>query len=272
MSTTVQRLARRPAQEAIKSYLRYAGRFTARTQQHYKMVVWRFYKCMPLYAADLTVEHIELYLDSIKATNRTKNAHLTAIKSFCGYLHDYLDLPNKAAKIKMLPEDPPKRRWLTPEEVDKILAVCNENERKIILLLCHTGLRASELQSLQPNNFNAELTAIRFCGKGRKVRVVPLNSTSLSCITVCNELSLNFLMSYRKRNALYGMCKRLSVKAGAPVAGPHSYRRFFATSLVKKGVSIYHVSKLLGHADVRTTEIYLSCSDDELIGCTDVLD
>lgn len=250
----------------IGNWLRYIElRLTPRTIGHYRMAIWRFSKFMPDDLENLTVEHIENYLQAIKGINRTRNAHLTAIKSFGNYLAAH-GLKNPAAKIKMLREDPPQQRWLTADEVDKILAVCNEDEKKIILLLCHTGLRASELQGLQPNNLNAN--SIRLTGKGRKLRVIPLNTTSCS---VCND-NLNFLKSYRKRNALYAMCKRLSVKAGVPMAGPHSYRRFFATSLIHKGVSIYHISKLLGHADVRTTEIYLSCSGDELKGITDVLD
>jgi integrase len=233
------------------------------------MVIWRFLKFMPDDLGNLTVEHIERYLQSIKGINRTRNAHLTVIKSFGNYLEDH-GLPNPAAKIKMLREDPPKQRWLNIEDVNKMLSVCNDAEKKIILLLCHTGLRASELQGLQPNNFTAD--SIRFTGKGRKLRTIPLNKSAREAVTVCNELNLKFLESYRQRNALYAMCKRLSKKVGIPTAGPHSFRRFFATSLIHKGVTIYHVSKLLGHADVRTTEIYLSCSGDELAGVTDCLD
>lgn len=256
-------LARTPT--IISDWLRYIElRLTPRTVGHYRMVIWRFSKFLPDNLEYFAAENIENYLQSIKGINRTRNAHLTAIKSFVNYLEVH-GLPNPAAKIKMLREDPPKQRWLTADEVDKILAVCSEDEKKIIKLLCHTGLRASELQALQPNNLTAD--SVQFTGKGRKMRTVPLNATSKSCVT-----NLNFLESYRKRNALYAMCKRLSVKAGVPIAGPHSYRRFFATSLIHKGVSIYHISKLLGHADVRTTEIYLSCSGDELKGITDVLD
>lgn len=257
-------LARTPT-AIISRWLSYIKlRLTPRTVGHYRMVIWRFAKFLPDNLKYLAGENIENYLQSIKGINRTRNAHLTVIKAFNNYLESF-GLPNPAAKIKMLREDPPKVRWLKPDEVNRILAVCNEDEKKIILLLCHTGLRASELQSLQPNNLNGG--SFRFTGKGRKMRIVPLNATAKSCVT-----NLKFLESYRKRNALYAMTKRLSVKAGIPVAGPHSFRRFFATSLVRKGVSIYHISKLLGHADVRTTEIYLSCSGDELAGCTDCLD
>lgn len=249
---------------------------TPRTHAHYTMVVWRFAECVPKNIKDLTVEHIERYLDSIlkNYTRRTANAHLTAVKSFCRWAAENYDTGNPAAKIKMLKEDPPKRRHLSPEEYEKILNVCQDGEANIIRFLANTGLRASELQSLNPNNFSYDLKTIRFAGKGRKQRVAVLNETARSCAIKSGKPHLNFLKSYRKRNALFALCKRLSRKAGVPVAGPHSYRRFFATSLLNADVPIYKISKLLGHSDIRTTERYLApeCEDRELEGVTDCLD
>lgn len=249
---------------------------TARTHEHYQMVIWRFAKFIPENIRNLTPEHIERYLDSIlkNYTRRCANAHLTAIKSFCRWASENYGLDNPAAKIKMLKEDPPKRRHLSREEYEKILNVCQDGEADIIKFLANTGLRASEMQSLKPNNINYTGRTLWVSGKNRKARVVPLNLTAQSCIVKNGKPDINFLKSYTKRNALFALCKRLSIKAGVPVAGPHSYRRFFATSLMKKGVSIYKISKLLGHSEVRTTEIYLSPDglEDFLNGVTDVLD
>ena len=247
---------------------------TSRTHTHYQMVIWRFADFAPDNLRNLTVEHIERYLDSIlkNYTRRCANAHLTAIKSFCRWASENQGLDNPAMKIKMLKEDPPKRRILSEEEYEKILNVCQGDEANIIKFLANTGLRASELQSLKLNNISYSGRSLQISGKGRKARVVPLNLTAQSCITKNDKPDINFLKSYEHRNALFALCKRLSRKAGVPVAGPHSYRRFFATQLMRKGVSIYKISKLLGHSEVRTTEIYLSCSIEDLEGTTDVLD
>jgi len=238
------------------------------------MVIWRFADFAPDNLRNLTVEHIERYLDSIlkNYTRRCANAHLTAIKSFCRWASENQGLDNPAMKIKMLKEDPPKRRILSEEEYEKILNVCQGDEANIIKFLANTGLRASELQSLKLNNISYSGRSLQISGKGRKARVVPLNLTAQSCITKNDKPDINFLKSYEHRNALFALCKRLSRKAGVPVAGPHSYRRFFATQLMKNDVPIYKISKCLGHSEVRTTEIYLSCSIEDLEGTTDVLD
>ena len=55
--------------------------------------------------------------------------------------------------------------------------------------------------------------------------------------------------------------------------GSHAIRHFFATELIRKGVSIYKVSRILGHAFVKTTEsIYVHLMPIDLLGITDVLD
>ena len=253
---------------AIRAFLRYAdSRLAERTKQQYRGILWRFSPYMPAYIDGLCAENIERYLESLKITNSAKNLHLSCIKSFCGFLGDFYDLPNPAKKIKRFRQDPPKRRWLTAEEVEKILSVCTQDEKKIILLLLHTGLRADELRRLQPNNISPDLQSITFIGKRQRERTVPLNQTARDCVSQ----NLNFLESYRRRNQLYYLCKKLSKKAGVPIAGPHSFRRYFANSLLKRGVSLVNLMKLLGHSKIETTMMYLDVSHD-LLGLTNVLD
>lgn len=247
---------------------------TERTCLCYGMAIWRFADSAPKNIKDLTPEHIERYLDSVLKTciRRTVNNHLTAIKSFCRWASENYGLDNPASKVKFLKADPPKRRFITPEEYEKVFSICQEREAKIIQFLANTGLRAGELQELQINNISYDLKTLRFTGKNRKERTVPLNEAARNCILMDGKLTMNFLKSFRKRNALYALCKKLSIKAGIPIAGPHSLRRFFGNSLIKKGIGIYYISKLYGHASVKQTEQYLSCDTADLEGLTDVLD
>lgn len=251
-------------------------RITARTFVHYQAVIWRFADYAPESPEQLTMEHIEVYLQSILKEHkaRTANAHLTVIKSFCRWLADFYGLPNPAAKIKMLTEDPPKQRVIREDEYNKVLAAATPDEAKVIRLLANTGLRASELQSLTPNNITLDMKFIIIEGKGRKRRAIPLNDLCQEILKDCKQnSSLDFLKSYRKKNALYALCKRLSIKAEIPIAGPHAYRHFFATRMITAGVSVKYVSECLGHADTRTTEnIYCHIWPQiHLAGVTDCL-
>lgn len=266
----LQLWARMTTEDAIKRFLKHIElRFSRNTYVNYKFMLWRFADSTPKRLEHLTREHIERYLSSLQShSNRSVNQHLIAIKSFCREFSGWYDLTNPAVNIKKLPEASPKQRIISDAEYNKILSVCSDDEVDIIRFLANTGLRASELQSIRPSDFTADQQMLHIVGKGKRQRAAPLNKTVQEIIT----RNIDFSKSYTKRGALWNLCKKLSRKAGVPNAGPHSFRHYFADSLRKKGVPIYTISKLLGHASVKQTEIYLHCSEADLEGTTDVLD
>lgn len=193
------------------------------------------------------------------------------LKSFFHWLSDRYDIPNITTKIRNLPESPPKQRVLTEEEYQKILAVCEKgsDEEAIVVFLRHTGLRASELQALQAGNIAGDKRSICIVGKGQKRRLVPLNATCQAVLE--HKPNINFLENYRRRNNLYNLSIKLCRKAGVPSAGPHAYRHCFGTSAVGN-MSIVTLQKILGHANLTTTQLYIHLSGKDLIGSTDFLD
>ena len=280
MARLLQWRARMLFAEATTGWLSYNRRYKPRTQIHYRMVIGQFAKFAPIYAADIKPEHIESYLEHVleKYINRTANAHLTALKSFSRWLTEHYDLPNPCLKIKMLDEDPPKVRVLNDQEYQKVLAVCKLKERDVILFLAHTGLRSSEFQHFTWDNISHDRRFIKLIGKGRRLRLIPLNKT---CQTILSKVSrkpnsttMNLVKSYKKRNSLYCLCKKLARHAGIPRFGPHALRHYFSTALYKKGVPVQFISACLGHADTRTTEkIYVHIwPPKDLLGVTDILD
>lgn len=266
--------------DAITGWHSYIRRYKPRTQIHYKMVIGRFAKFAPVHAADLKAVHIEHYIEHVleKYINRTANAHLTALKSFCRWLAENYEVPNPCLKIKMLDEDPPQVRVLDDQEYQKILTVCKPKERDVIIFLAHTGLRSSEFQQLTWSDISHDRHFIKLVGKGRRLRLVPLNKTCQSILNNVsrkpNSTNLNLIKSYKKRNNLYCLCKKLARHAGIPRFGPHALRHYFATALYKKGIPVQFISACLGHADTRTTEqIYIHIwPPRDLLGVTDVLD
>lgn len=251
-------------------FLRHIKKHTSRTQQHYKMVVDNFISTLPesvMRIHQIEAGHIREYLYRLsdkKCANRTLNAHLTVIKSFCRFYSDYLNLANPASKIKMLVEDPPDHRFLTSDEYHKVLEVANRLSKPRIIFLSNTGLRASEFAALRPVDINHNATAVTIVGKGRKKRTIPLNKS------VRNALPF---LKIGSRRALYSQCQLLAKRADIPVFGPHALRHYFATQLLLKGVPIIKVSKLLGHNSIKTTErIYAHILPDDIADVTNVLD
>ena len=280
MAPILQWRARKLFTEATNGWLRYIKRFKPRTQEHYRMVIGRFAKFAPVYISDLNIRHIDAYIDHVlqKFINRTANAHLTALKSFCHWLADHYDVPNPCSKVQMLDEDPPKVRVLNDQEYQKILLECKPKERDVIDFISHTGLRVSEFQQLTWDNISNDRRFINLTGKGRKQRLIPLNKT---CQEILNNHSRNpnsntikFSESYVSRYSIYRLCKKLARHAGIPVFGPHALRHHFATALYIKGVPLQFISSILGHSDTRTTEkIYVHIwPPRDLLGITDILD
>lgn len=262
------------ASEAVETvhqnFLQHCKRHTVRTQQHYRMVMKRFIESLPKTAGriqQIEAAHIQEYLYQLRddgSINRTLNAHLTAIKSFCKFYSGRYRLNNPAAEVKMMVEEPPNTRFLQPGEFEKIMEAATPLAKDRLLFLAHTGLRATEFYELKPHSVSSDTSILTVEGKGRKRRHVPLNQTAREILPRIEPAT---------PNALLLMCYRIASKAKIPQFGPHAFRHLFATQLLLKGVPIALVSKMLGHASIRTTEqTYAHILRGDLANATDVLD
>jgi len=141
---------------AIDSYYNHAKRFTKRTQTEYHRTIDRFMASLNRRANFASIEpsDIDRYLHSLKVSNRTKNAQLTAIKSFCRFCSERMNLRNPSVQVKMLPENPPKVRIIEPDEYLLILEAATPSARARIEFIANTGLRASEVGGLTWTNIH----------------------------------------------------------------------------------------------------------------------
>ena len=282
---------------AVAKWLQYNQRHTDRTQGHYKQVIRQFIDSLPKNVTrvnQIFTGHVHDYIGWMledDKSRRTCNSHLTAIKSFCSWLADTCHVKNAAAGVKMLTEDPPDQRFLTPDEFDKVMTAGAEDDCFLQRagFISHTGLRASEFCSLTWASINqdadGDMVSLTVVGKGRKRRTVPLNN---KCQWILTELRNGqvpddhiFVSASSKksqngqplgRKAVLQQCNKIAARAGIPPFGPHALRHWFATQLLLKGVPIAHVSRLLGHASIKTTEqIYIHILPADLAGVTDCL-
>lgn len=253
----------------VDNYLRHIKKHTHRTQQHYRMVVKCFLESLPksvIRIHQIEVGHIQEYLYRLRdkgLINRTLNAHLTPIKALCRFVSERFGIPNVAAKIKLLTEDPPNSRFLTSEEYHKLLALASPIAKHRLIFLAMTGLRASEFSQLSPNCISPQATTITIIGKGRRTRTVPLNKTAKAILPFVKTASTN---------ALYLQFSRLAKRAGIEKFGPHALRHYCATQLLLNNVPAALVSKIMG-VSVRVIEKhYAHILTADIANATDVLD
>jgi len=262
-----QRQAGTPTKQAIRRFLRYSQRFSENTKRQYRDALWLFCAAMPDFVEQITPESIDQFIMGLKMLNSSKNTRLIPIRSFFRFCEDYLGLPNPAKKVKDLRNQPPRQRVISEIEYSKLLEIAKPNERAVIRFLANTGLRATEFAELTPQGISPDQKYMTVIGKGQKRRTVPLNDTCRECLTMI------FSKSYVSRNSLYCLCLSLSKRADLPVFGPHAFRHYFITELIKRGVPIAIVSKIAGHSSpVITMSVYCHLLVPDFVGATDCLD
>ncbi|MBP5189665.1 MAG: site-specific integrase [Bacteroidales bacterium] len=171
--------------------------------------------------------------------------------------------------IDLLPRfNSPQRTYLSLEEINALKnAQCRHSETKrAFLFACLTGLRLSDIETLRWNdivNIDDVPTIVKSQVKtGHEVRI-PLNPIAIQLLGSKQDDVLVFkLMS---RSIISSDLKEWASKAGLSKRLTfHVSRHTFATLSISAGVDIYVVSKLCGHTNVRTTEIYAHMIDKTL--------
>ena len=136
----------------------------------------------------------------------------------------------------------------------------------IIVTLLDTGLRIDEVLGLERSNVDLQSLVLRVRGKGNRERLVPislecrrrlylwLKSAAASSFVFCTRLGYR-LTSRNVYRDVKTVCQQAGV-SGSHVH-PHAFRHCFAVTYVRNGGDIYRLSRILGHASISTTQIYL---------------
>lgn len=219
------------------------------------------------------------YCDTIKLSKTTVKRRLSAIRSFLSFLCSEGRLEANAAMLVSFPKSPKTLpRVLSRDEIVKMIEEPGPNikrslrDRAILELLYATGLRVSELASLNLSDLNPETKEIKVMGKGDKERIVFYTA-------VASQALADYIAIGRARDAetkphpealfLNNKGVRLSVRSLQYIvdaaagrsrlgrrASPHMLRHSFATHLLEEGADLRTIQELLGHADLATTQVY----------------
>lgn len=151
-------------------------------------------------------------------------------------------------------------------------------DKTILELFFATGMRVSELLSLTINSIDTQSETLRFIGKGKKERIMPLGQKQLKQLEVYmnvrNETFPNpaqeHLFLNKKGNLLNPKSvylltvKYLGYVTTTSAKNPHVLRHTFATTLLNNGADIKSISKLLGHSSLSATQIYTHASIEKI--------
>ncbi|MDR7865315.1 MAG: site-specific tyrosine recombinase XerD [Sporomusaceae bacterium] len=229
------------------------------------------------------------YLNNLQTKGRavsTISRNLAAIKSFYQYLvrERYLE-KDPAAHLESPKLEKKLPKILTISEVEELLKQPNTflptglRDKAMLELLYATGIRVSELISLNISDINLDMGYIKCYGKGAKERIVPLGSIAAKCVQeyigkgrpklvrTYEEAAL-FVNHHGNRLTRQGFWKIIKKYAQEATINkeitPHTLRHSFATHLLENGADLRSVQEMLGHADISTTQIYTHVTKNRL--------
>jgi site-specific recombinase XerD len=284
-------LERGHSQLTIRNYSSYLEKFALFAEEH---------KVKSVSKIDLDlIKKWRLELHRRGISNKTLNYYMIAIRSFLKYLSK-VDIRSLAPEKIELADTPDREiQFLEKDEVDRILEAFSGNSllelrnRAILEALFSTGLRVSELVSLNRDQINLDRNEFSVSGKGGKRRVVFLSEEASDYLKKYLDKRYDldravFIKSKVKKQkvknrkektpkSLEDLGGRLTVrqverivKQAAKRAGvvkkvtPHVMRHSFATDILRSGADLRSVQHLLGHSSITTTQVYTHVTDKHL--------
>jgi len=228
-----------------------------------------------------------LRLHELGYSDTTRARKLASTKSLFGFLLDEGTISRNPSENVNSPRV--GRSLPDPLSVDQVGRLIDSvpltgrpeehRDRAMLELIYATGMRVTELVSLDLDDFNMDEQYVRCFGKGGKERVIPLHNQAIEILhdylstgrpglavkSSDNAIFLNKRGRRLTRQGFWLILKRHAEHAGLDSAiTPHTLRHSFATHLLRGGAPLRHVQELLGHASINTTQIYTHLTSDHL--------
>ena len=213
---------------------------------------------------------------------------IATLRSFYKFLvkRNYVE-SNPVTSIKTPKQEKKLPKFLEYEEVQRLLNTPPVNtwlgarDRAILEVLYSTGMRVSEIVSLNMDDVDFLGEVIHVRGKGKKERISPIGSSALQSIQNYIEFrnkrmqnnsnfdaKVLFANKHGQRLSTRSVRRKMDkylLEAGLdPAISPHTLRHSFATHMLNNGADLRSVQELLGHQSLSTTQIYTHVTTSQI--------
>ena len=243
--------------------------------------------------ADASAEDIEAYFDRLGAlglSSATAARRRASVRGFYRFvLGEGWRADDPSRRVDAPKKGRPLPKVLSREDINRLIAAATARDGAgglrlgcMVELLYASGLRISELCALQLSALARDPAYLIVKGKGGKERLAPLNTPARTAVKAYLPERPSFLAPGDKANPwlfpsrgksgaltprrFAQMLDEAALHAGIDPAkvSPHGLRHAFATHLLEGGADLRAVQKLLGHADIATTQIYTHVAGERL--------
>ena len=275
------------SQNTLDAYRNDLGQFEVFVKDH---ITEAINESVPWTSVDINLlnEYISDLRDRKGYRDTTTARKVAAIKSFYGFLTANGDVPEDPTESLGSPRvGRALPKYLSEEQVKQHLEVAGQSDTweskrdaTILELLYATGLRVSELVSLNVQDIDLQESYIRCWGKGSKERIAYLYPQALENLKAYlkgarvallgakedqSALFVNHRGERLTRQWIWNILKTCGEKVGVEERiTPHTLRHSFATHLLQNGASLRHVQELLGHSSISTTQVYTHLTNTHL--------
>lgn len=237
---------------------------------------------------DVTQTHVSTYLSVLSGQGKSPATVSRSLASIKGFFHYLLatDVVEANPALNITAEKAEKKlpQILTGKEVERLLAQpkCTDmkgyRDKAMLELLYATGIRVTELISLNLTDVNLAGSFIRCESKGKE-RVIPLYPAAVDALAVymqnirpkmiadMNEQALfvNVSGDRMSRQGFWKIVKNYQEKANINKdITPHTLRHSFATHLLENGADLHSIQEMMGHSDISSTQVYAQLVKQQL--------
>ena len=279
----------RPIEKLHKEFLEYLeierGR-SLKTIDNYGRYLKRFWKFSkignPNEIDDELVRKYRLYLNRENLKKKTQNFYLIALRVFLKYMakRGIEALAPERIELAKVPER--ELDLISEDELERLLAgpkgddIKSLRDKAILELFFSTGLRVSELCSLDREDVDSKKAEFSIRGKGDKIRLVFVSDTAKNALKEYlnkrEDIEEALFVNIKEKNptrltprSIERLVHFYAIKAGiSKKVTPHVIRHCFATDLLQGGADLRSVQTLLGHNSITTTQIYTHITDRQL--------
>jgi integrase/recombinase XerD len=241
---------------AIKDFLGFVGKRYSDELNPQDFLAWRVKRMK---------EGLRFSRGDREASTRTLYYYTLFVRSFLTWLGVFKGRPPSVAK----PRQVKLRTVLSRDEVRRLFNASRDILDVLILsLLMETGLRAKEVLSIRKSDVDLEKREIRVLkakyGESRVVFMGPLTYSVLSkYLPLLRDDDRLIPLTY---SGLYKRLKSLATRAGIDPrkVRPHVFRHTFATESLRRGLALPALQAILGHRDIKTTQVYLHLAVEDI--------
>ncbi len=218
-----------------------------------------------------------------KLSENSKRRLISAVRGFYKFLMFDGHIKKNPAENFVAPQKGTYLpRFLNQTEVETLLATPDTSteiglrDRAILELMYASGLRVSEAANVRMGDIDLDAGILTTTGKGSKTRRVPVGSSAVEWVKSylslrrrkenieIDNLFVTAAGSPVDRQTIYLAITGYADKCGLAGVSPHTLRHSFATHLVQNNADIRSVQKMLGHADISTTQVYTHITNKQL--------